>query len=172
MICPAVASSSLAATGVPARCKSSKPASPARVRVNSRFHGKVVAMAVVDDPGSRGSTGVLDRPKFDQSSDGGVATTESGYGASDVDKRKKLGGGHYRVLLLDHPNHSEKLVTKVITTVVPDVDEERARNCFHTSRDLGMAIVTTCLKEHAEHYCQQMFRYGCRSSIEPDSTTI
>ena len=42
------------------------------------------------------------------------------------------------------------------------------QNCFRTSRQLGLAIVTTCLKEHAEHYRSQLYAYGCRTSIEPD----
>jgi hypothetical protein len=48
-----------------------------------------------------------------------------------------------------------------------------AANCFHTSRQLGKAIITTCLKEHAEFYSQQLyFSFRCHSSIEPDTTTL
>lgn len=32
---------------------------------------------------------------------------------------------------------------------VPDVDELKAKNAFETSRQLGQAIITTALKEHA-----------------------
>jgi hypothetical protein len=32
---------------------------------------------------------------------------------------------------------------------VPDVDELKAKNLFETSKQLGQAIVTTALKEHA-----------------------
>jgi ATP-dependent Clp protease adapter protein ClpS len=34
-----------------------------------------------------------------------------------------------------------------------------------------MAIVTSCLKEHAEFYMQQLYRYGVKTAIEPDTTT-
>jgi hypothetical protein len=42
-----------------------------------------------------------------------------------------------RVMLVDAPQHSEKLVVKVIPVVVPGTTEDHARNCFHTSRQLG-----------------------------------
>ena len=56
--------------------------------------------------------------------------------------------------------------------MVPGVDEAHAANCFHTSRQLGMAIVVTALREHAEHYCQELYRKGCRTDMEPDASTI
>jgi ATP-dependent Clp protease adapter protein ClpS len=62
-------------------------------------------------------------------------------------------------------------LTWPLLQVIPGADDSHAKNCFHTSRELGMAIVTSCLKEHAEHYQQQLYRYGCRSTIEPDSMT-
>jgi hypothetical protein len=37
---------------------------------------------------------------------------------------------------------------------------------------LGMAIVVTVLKEHAEFYSQQLYRLGCKTAIEPDTTTV
>ncbi len=67
-------------------------------------------------------------------------------------------------------NHPAQAVVKALTVVVPSVDETRARNCYETSKSLGMAIVTSCLKEHAEHYRQQLFQYRLRTSIEPDGT--
>lgn len=76
------------------------------------------------------------------------------------------------MILVDSPQHSEKGVVRGITSVVPNTDEAHARNCFNTSKQLGMAIVTTCLKEHAEFYQQQLYMsYAVRTSIEPDSTT-
>lgn len=79
------------------------------------------------------------------------------------------GGGHYRVLLLDAPAHTERRVVSGLTTVVPGVDEARARNVFETSRQLGVALVVSCLKEHAEHYRQQLYTRGLRTAIEPDT---
>lgn len=42
--------------------------------------------------------GLLERPKFDQSSSGGYDSTESGYGAHSTDGSRRMGGGDYRVL--------------------------------------------------------------------------
>ncbi|GIL72164.1 hypothetical protein Vretifemale_2546 [Volvox reticuliferus] len=70
----------------------------------------------------------------------------------DKDKQSPLGGGNYRVLLVDSPQHSEKVVVRAICAVVPIADEVHARNCYCTSKQLGMAIITTALKEHAELY--------------------
>jgi hypothetical protein len=50
------------------------------------------------------------------------------------------------VLLVDSPKHTERQVVKAITSVVPHSDEGHARNCYSTSKELGLAIVTTCLK--------------------------
>lgn len=38
---------------------------------------------------------------------------------------------------MDAPQHSEKLVVKVVPMVVPGVTDDHARNCFRTSRQLG-----------------------------------
>lgn len=76
-----------------------------------------------------------------------------------------------RVVLIDSPNHTEKLVVQVITTVVGS-DENHAKNCFATSRKLGQAMVTSCLKEHAEFYVEQIKRQGVTVKMEPDTTTL
>jgi ATP-dependent Clp protease adaptor protein ClpS len=81
------------------------------------------------------------------------------------------GGGRYRVLLLDAPAHTEARVVTGICRVVPGADEAHAKNCFTTSKQLGLALVTSCLKEHAEFYRQQLYRYGLKTAIEPDTTT-
>lgn len=116
-------------------------------------------------------TGLLERPGFGLGARGSELSTESGYGAGDTNRAKSMGGGNHRVLLLDSETHTEKLVVQALTTVV-NCDPDHALNCFHTSKQLGMAIVTTCMKEHAEFYAQQLWRRGCRASIEPDTSTI
>ncbi|KXZ44034.1 hypothetical protein GPECTOR_75g758 [Gonium pectorale] len=133
--------------------------------------------------GGRGGN-VIDRPDVDVSkrlggfdlSDfnipGWTPSTDSGRNGGSVDKDKQSppGGGNYRVLLVDNDKHTEKVVVRAICTVVPSADEAHARNCYQTSKQLGMAIITTALKEHAEFYRQQLYTYGCRTVIEPDST--
>ena len=117
-------------------------------------------------------SGVLDRPDFDQGLPNLGPITESNYGATDLGDGKVLGGGDYRLLLLDSEKHTEQLVVSAITTVVAGTDEQHAKNCFMTSKQLGQALVTSALKEHAEFYCQEMLRKGCKASIEPDTTTL
>lgn len=116
--------------------------------------------------------GVLDRPDFNQGVPELGAITESNFGATDIGGGKELGGGDYRLLLLDSETHTEQLVVSTITTVVAGTDEQHAKNCFMTSKQLGQALVTSALKEHAEFYCEQMLRKGCKASIEPDTTTL
>ena len=76
-----------------------------------------------------------------------------------------------RVMLIDNEKHTEKLVVEAITTVV-GVDDLHAKNCFQTSKQLGQALITSCLKEHAEFYAEQIQRKGVSATIEPDSTTL
>ena len=61
-------------------------------------------------------------------------------------------------MLLDSPTHTEDLVVKVVPTVVSSVDEQQAKNCFHTSKQLGQALIVSCLKEHAEFFTQMLNR--------------
>lgn len=98
-------------------------------------------------------------------------TADTGNDSGSLD-RAPPGGGNYRVLLLRSDSHTEQRVVKAITAVVPGADEAHARNCHATAMELGMAIVTTCLKEHAEHYSQQLYVRGCKSAIEPDGITV
>jgi ATP-dependent Clp protease adapter protein ClpS len=82
------------------------------------------------------------------------------------------GGGNYRVLLIDAPAHTEARVVTGICRVVPGASEEQARNCYATSKQLGLALVTSAPQEHAEHYRQQLYIYGLKTAIEPDNTTV
>lgn len=52
------------------------------------------------------------------------------------------------------------------------VSEDQARNAFVTSKQLGQAMITSCLKEHAEFYVEQLMRQQVKSSMEPDTTTM
>lgn len=63
-----------------------------------------------------------------------------------------------RVMLLDSPKHTEQLVVRVLTTVISSVNEQQAKNCFNTSKQLGQALVVSCLKEHAEFFTQMLNR--------------
>jgi ATP-dependent Clp protease adapter protein ClpS len=121
--------------------------------------------------GGRGDGAVLDRPGFLTGGFGSDVQTDS-WGTSQGTGGRGTGGGSHRVLLLDSDRHTEALIISAITTTISGTDEAHAANCFQTSRQLGMAIVTTALLEIAEHYAQQLYKQGVRATIEPDSTVI
>ena len=117
-------------------------------------------------------TGTIDRPDLLREGSSIINLTDAGFGSVETKEDKKLGGGNYRVILLDDPKHTEELVVHAITTVLPGTDVNHAKNCFVTSRELGAAIIISCLREHAEFYGEQIFKLGCRTKIEPDTATI
>lgn len=119
-----------------------------------------------------GYTGTIERPDLLREPGSIINLTEAGFGNTETTQDKKLGGGNWRVLLVDDPKHTEQLVITAITTVLPGTDANHAKNCFATSRKLGQAIITSCLKEHAEFYAEQLFKHGARTKIEPDASTL
>lgn len=138
-----------------------------RVKTVERTHARGCAVKVraVDREGA-----VIDRPAFER---GGKATAETESGIGSTDRIGRIsGGGSYRVLLMDSPKHTEEQVVKAIVTTIPGTDAEHGRNCYHTSKSLGMALVTTALLEIAEFYSQELYKRGCRTTIEPDSTVL
>lgn len=68
--------------------------------------------------------------------------------------------GH-RVMLVDAPQHSEKLVVKVVPMVVPGVTEDHARNCFRTSRQLGQVLFLLLVADLAN---RRALRAACQRS--------
>lgn len=122
--------------------------------------------------GERGGGAVLDRPGFGTLGTDGSPATDSAGSKLDSNGDRGLGGGSWRVLLVDSEKHTEQRVVDAITTVVPGTNHTHAANCFHTARTIGVAVVTCTPKEHAEHYCQQLWMRGCKVNMEPDTTTI
>ncbi|KAK9915484.1 hypothetical protein WJX75_009860 [Coccomyxa subellipsoidea] len=118
-----------------------------------------------------GGSGVLERPGLDLSKLP-TPTTESGLGGGERQKGKQLGGGSYRVMLLDHERHTEKMVVEAITTIIPGTSPDHALNCYNTAKKLGQAIITSCIKEVAEFYSEQLSRQGISNMIEPDTTVL
>jgi len=127
-----------------------------------------------------GGGSLLDRPEIKQSGwseDRDINMSEigplldTGRGNNDRQKAPPTGGGNYRIILLNSPTHTEKAVVRAITSVVPRTDAEHAKNVYATSVSLGMAVIISVLKEHAEHYAQQLYRLGCKTAIEPDTST-
>lgn len=81
----------------------------------------------------RGGGAVLDRPGgFETLSPGSGPAPDSSGSKLDRSGGRGLGGGAWRVLLIDSDKHTEERVVQAITTVVPGADESHAANCFHT----------------------------------------
>uniref|UniRef100_A0A6V7QXY9 Adaptor protein ClpS core domain-containing protein n=1 Tax=Ananas comosus var. bracteatus TaxID=296719 RepID=A0A6V7QXY9_ANACO len=117
-----------------------------------------------------GGGAVLERPTFDQSQFDALPSVQEGGDIGTLSNRKGLGSGDsYKVLLIDDPRHTEKLVERALPRVVPSITTDVARKLFHESREKGVAVVIVTVKEHAEFYAQMMVRQGLRSAIEPDS---
>jgi ATP-dependent Clp protease adapter protein ClpS len=115
---------------------------------------------------------VLERPGLDLSRPDSTPQTDPGRGAGDYDRSRGTGGGSFRLLLLHSEKNNRNKVVAALTTVVPGITPEAAENCYETAKQLGMAMVTTCLKEHAEFYALQLYLRGCRARIEPDTSTL
>ena len=120
---------------------------------------------------SAGGTGVIEKPGIDFS-EPDREMLEPEFGAGDADKDKEVGGGKFRLLYLYAEKNTEKSVVSALTTVVPTISELEAANCYHTAKKLGMGIVTSTLKEHAEMYAQQLSVKGLRTKVEPDSALL
>ncbi|KAJ8490500.1 hypothetical protein OPV22_012221 [Ensete ventricosum] len=122
---------------------------------------------------SRGGAGLLERPTFDQSQFDPLPEAQEGGDIGRLASRKGLrSGDSYRVLLVDDPRHTEKLVENALPQVVPSITADGARKRFRESRQRGVAVVVVTVKEHAEFYAQMMLRHGLRSAIEPDSNPV
>ncbi|KAJ1686586.1 hypothetical protein LUZ63_017976 [Rhynchospora breviuscula] len=114
--------------------------------------------------------GVLERPTIDPSQFDAFPIVEEGGDIGRLTEKKGTGSGDsYKVLLVDDPSHTEKLVEKALPQAVPSVTPDRARLLFYESRDRGVAVVIVTVKEHAEFYAQLMLQRGLKSAIEPDS---
>ncbi|WOK94816.1 ATP-dependent Clp protease adapter protein CLPS1, chloroplastic-like [Canna indica] len=160
--CPALNFSELAPSPTP-RLPLSTVAVPSR---RSKARAFLAAAAAA----SRGGSGVLERPTFDQSQFDRLPQAQEGGDIGRLAERRRVGSGDsYKVLLVDDPRHTEKLVESVLPQVVPSITSDGARKLFHESREVGIAVVIVTVKEHAEFYAQMMVRRGLRSAIEPDS---
>lgn len=100
--------------------------------------------AAVDERG-RGGGAVLDRPGFETLGPGAGPATDSAGSKLDSSGGRGLGGGAWRVLLVDSDKHTEQRVVDAIVAVVPGTDEGHAANCFHTVR----ACVCACVRWEA-----------------------
>ncbi|XP_072965243.1 ATP-dependent Clp protease adapter protein CLPS2, chloroplastic-like [Typha angustifolia] len=153
----------------------SMPSKKSSTRPEKTQHREMVFLAsAVGRFGSlRGGGALLERPTFDQTQFDALPLLEEGGDIGRLSDKKGLGSGDsFKVLLIDDPRHTEKLVEKALPQVVPSVTVDEARKLFYESRDKGVAVVIVTVKEHAEFYAQMMVRQGLRSAIEPDSNSV
>jgi hypothetical protein len=86
-----------------------------------------------------------------------VLTPPSPFARSSQDRDSAKGGGNYRVLLMDSPQHTEKLVVQAITRTIPGADDTHARNCF-VSRAAHDALHSMALRSASSSPRQQQLR--------------
>ncbi|PSC76315.1 hypothetical protein C2E20_0678 [Micractinium conductrix] len=134
----ASATSSLARAPVPGL-------TPRRAVSAARRPAAVPRRAVTAAAGRGGA--VIDRPGFETLGGNSGPATDSAGAKLDGGSSRGLGGGAWRVLLVDSEKHTEERVVLAIVAVIPGADESHAANCYHTARSLGMAIITSSPKD-------------------------
>ncbi len=74
----------------------------------------------------------------------------------------------YRVMLHnDDFNSMEHVVTTLMQTVA-GLTQPQAISIMMEAHTNGIALVITCVQEHAEFYCDTLKQHGLTSTIEPD----
>lgn len=118
------------------RARPHPPASlPSAARAARMPHRRLTHLAAVLDRGSgSGGAGVLDRPDLETMGPGGGPQVDESGSKREGSSGRGLGGGAWRVLLVDSERHTEERVVSGITAVIPGADEQHAANCFHTVR--------------------------------------
>ena len=119
------------------------------------------------------SAGTIDRPDLLRENRGTIILTEAGFGGTEQKPDKKLGGGNYRVILLDDPKHTEELVVQAITTVLSghrgQSCQELALSPHESLEQPSSSAVSRSTQSFTENRSSRM---GCRTKIEPDTATI
>jgi hypothetical protein len=76
----------------------------------------------------------------------------------------------YRVLLqIDDPHRPARLWWPLAwrTTLTAMVGAERAERILREARATGVAVITVCPRELAEHYCDELLRHALPCAITP-----
>jgi ATP-dependent Clp protease adaptor protein ClpS len=74
----------------------------------------------------------------------------------------------YRVLLHNDPFNSMEHVVQSLMEVVNGLTQPQAVDIMMEAHTNDVALVITCVQEHAEFYCEGLKAKGLTSSIEPD----
>lgn len=73
----------------------------------------------------------------------------------------------YRVLLHNDDHNDMNHVIHALVQSVPSVSLRQAAKIMLTAHLRGVALVTVCLKEHAEFYCERLTSFGLTVTMEP-----
>lgn len=74
----------------------------------------------------------------------------------------------YRVLLHNDDFNSMEHVVQTLMQTVAGLTQPQAINIMMEAHTNGLALVITCVQEHAEFYCETLQSHGLSSTIEPD----
>jgi ATP-dependent Clp protease adaptor protein ClpS len=74
----------------------------------------------------------------------------------------------YRVLLHNDDYNSMEYVVQCLLEVVNVLTQPQAVEIMLEAHNNGVALVTTCMKEHAEFYAEGLCSKGLTSTIEPE----
>ncbi|OKH18602.1 ATP-dependent Clp protease adapter ClpS [[Limnothrix rosea] IAM M-220] len=74
----------------------------------------------------------------------------------------------YRVLLHNDDFNSMEHVVQTLIQTVAGITQPQAVSIMMEAHTNGLALVITCVQEHAEFYCETLKSHGLSSTIEPD----
>lgn len=74
----------------------------------------------------------------------------------------------YRVLLHNDDFNPMEHVVRSLLEVVNSLTQPQAVEIMMEAHTNGIALVITCVQEHAEFYCEGLKSKGLTSTIEPD----
>ncbi|MDX1977478.1 MAG: ATP-dependent Clp protease adapter ClpS [Pseudanabaenaceae cyanobacterium bins.68] len=74
----------------------------------------------------------------------------------------------YRVLLHNDDFNPMEHVVRSLLEVVNSLTQPQAIDIMMEAHTNGIALVITCVQEHAEFYCEGLKSKGLTSTIEPD----
>ena len=74
----------------------------------------------------------------------------------------------YRVLLHNDDFNSMEYVVQALMKTVAGMTQPQAVDIMMEAHTNGIALVITCILEHAEFYCETLRNQGLTSTIEPD----
>ncbi len=76
-------------------------------------------------------------------------------------------GKEFKVMLINDEQNSREYVTRVLTRVIPGLDDAAAWQIMQKAHTDGAAVVGIWLAEQAEFYADQLKSHNLRASITP-----